>query len=92
MGLAVSPLQIKILLHYWACLDDFNEGDFFPPAIREAIDYFVSLGLLISGPEREHHEWVKYHGNREALSLYVEELCSVPIPVKQWVIPKVSKT
>lgn len=79
----MTPLQIKILLHYWACGDDFRGGDFSAPAVRDAIDHFDSLGLIVRG------EKVGYTANRAALEPYVRALEAVPLPVQQWVIPPV---
>ncbi|TXH50484.1 MAG: hypothetical protein E6Q97_20305 [Desulfurellales bacterium] len=36
----MTPLQLNILLHYYSCANDYRDGDFTAPAVREAIDWF----------------------------------------------------
>lgn len=43
----MSPLQIEILMHYYTRSTDYRNGDFAAPAVRESIDYFRRVGILV---------------------------------------------
>jgi hypothetical protein len=77
----MTPYEIEFLLHYYYSPNDFPNLDC--GAARDAIDKFLKLGLICICllPKR------RYHGNHEALEVYVNALCAVPLPVKKWVIP-----
>lgn len=45
----MSPLQIEILLCYYARCCDYRDGDFSAPAVRTEIDYFREAGYLTAG-------------------------------------------
>ena len=76
----LSPLEVEILLHYQTCASDFRDLD--APAIKSAIQDFVQMGLLYKSTFGHK----KYIANDEALSKYVEAICSVPLPKRKWVI------
>lgn len=76
----MTPIGIKILLHYWCSPDQFRDGDFSPPVVSELLSDFVDAGLLKGNP-RDGYE------PTEALGVYVEAVCSVPLPMQQWIIP-----
>ena len=82
----MTPLEIEILLHYYYSRD-YDYTNLCSPAVREACERFVELGLLeeinsCSTPLKN-----KYIGNIDALEPYVKALCSVKLPVQTWVIP-----
>lgn len=79
----MSPLQIQILLHYWACADDYHDGN-WTPFVMEVLQHFVGLGLLFDGPT----QGPRFQGNMEALRPYVEALQNIPLPVERWVMPE----
>jgi len=81
----MTPLEIEILMHYYTRGLDYRNGDFTGPAVRDAIDRFVDLGLLYAGEDTEGPEYI---GNRKALAVYVNAICSVPLPVLTWAIPQ----
>lgn len=88
----MSPLQLGILLHYYAAADDFRAGDFSAPAVREAIDTFRAdyndcnyemAGMLTTQGA--------FDGQTYSLSdrgrFYIDGLLSVPLPVQVWQMP-----
>lgn len=85
----MTPLGIEILLHY--CVSSAQFRDLDAPAVREAHEEFVRLGLLYppgafcrENPLGE----ADYRANRAALQVYVDALCAVPLPEQKWVIPE----
>lgn len=77
----MTPLQIEILMHYHCRANDYRDGDFSASAVREAIDGFRGAGLLKDSGRGRIYE------PSDGVSLYVEAICSVPLPVQQWVMP-----
>lgn len=79
----MSPLEIEILIHYY-CTMDKDVGNFDAPAVQDALKGFKELGLL---ELRNTGGNCLYQANREALTIYIDALCAVPLPEKQWIIP-----
>ena len=82
-----TPLELEILLHYYITNSDYRELN--APAIKEAIEKFVKLGLLIDNRNNKNdfcHQ--QFRSNDEALSIYVETLLNVPLPKMKWTIEK----
>jgi hypothetical protein len=80
-----TPLEVEILIHYYVSRDiDFRNLE--APAIQSAINEFVAKGLLLKDDSEDAPS--KYFGNREVLEMYVNEICSVPLPKQKWVIEK----
>lgn len=82
-ALGRSPLFIQIALGFYTQLD------YQPPpfeAQRRICEEMVRLGLLRHDPVdgATYPHFVAVH---ESLKIYVEALCSVPLPVKRWVMP-----
>ena len=77
----MTPLQLSILLHYYGHANDFRGGDFSPPAVGEALDWFIKVNML-SVP--------MFGDNKYALTkkgkFYIDYLLSVPLPTTQYVI------
>ena len=91
----MSPLKIKILLHYYSTAGQYNEGEFDAPAIREAIDEFVQLGLLKRDPPDSMCSRAdgiltaeERYKATDGVKIYVETLEAVPLPVLKWVMPE----
>jgi hypothetical protein len=84
----MTPLQLEILLHYRYHLDDFREGDFSAPAVKGAMEWFISLELLVYDPRIEQGGRQSQYRLGAAGELFVDALCNVPLPVKRWVMPK----
>jgi len=88
MGGRISPLAIGMLLHYFARTDRYaaNEPEHRDSwAVRELHQKLSRLGLIERDAEGE---WA---GVDAALRPYIEALCSVPLPVRAWVMPSNSK-
>jgi DNA integrity scanning protein DisA with diadenylate cyclase activity len=91
----MSPLKIKMLLHYYAHVQDYrDEADpahANSPAVAEAIQDFLQQELI----EERNPRWVDQPAN-DRFSQYgvtakgyamVEHLCAVQIPVCHWTQP-----
>lgn len=77
----MTPLEIQILLHYYACADDFRGGDFSAPAVGEAIAWFTQSDLL--EPTHETQDKGPEFCITERGRVYVEALRAVPLPEKR---------
>jgi len=73
----MSPYQINILLHYHACADDYKDS---APILPSTIVEFMEMGLLEEHPD----EYGRYKPT-DKLHCYCEKLCSIEMPVQQWV-------
>lgn len=88
----MSPLELSILIHYKGHADDFNDGDFSAPAVRDFIDKFIDTsdswttsGMLEQIPLEEG----KYSTYRltEKGHVFVDALCALRPPIQVWVMP-----
>jgi len=77
----LSPLKIGILLHYYCRVDDYPR--MHVPSVCVIIDEFCRLGLLYPNHDNEGVRFKKTDG----LDVYIDAICSVPLPIKKWVIP-----
>jgi hypothetical protein len=83
----MSPIGIHIMLHYYACVDDFREGDLTAPAVCDLIDAFTSEGMLEANEPPRHPGYPTKYRITERGEAYVKALCSVPYPINRWVMP-----
>ena len=77
----MTPLEIQIALTYHCTMNDFRDGDFSAPAVRESIDWFVEIGFLkLSQP------WITktLYEPTEKLHVYCKKLCSIGLPKQTW--------
>lgn len=75
----MSPLQVSILIHYHCFPSDYRDGDFSAPAVREAIDWFVSESML------KHSDKVdQLYEPTGGCHAYVNKICEVELPVLVW--------
>lgn len=82
----MTPLQLEILLHYYASLGDYREGDFSAPAVRKAIDDFKGpLGLL--RPAKENTSRGSCYVITERGRTFLNHVLELPLPVQTWVMP-----
>jgi hypothetical protein len=83
----MSPLEIEILLHYYCLPTDYRDGDFSAPAVKNAIERFRDeLNLLEPTQSMDvYHD--PHYRITERGRVFVEALCNMPLPVKQWVMP-----
>lgn len=80
----MSPLKIKILLHYHAFVDDYNGNG--SPAEKDAFGWFLEDGYL---DRNESPGVAPYDGEyrpTEKLHIYCDALCKVPEPEQRWVV------
>lgn len=82
----MTPLEIEILLHYYGHSDDYRQGDFSAPAVRDAIDRFKGHMELLE-PEGQLGQVHHMYRLTERGKVYVEALMVIPLPVKAWKMP-----
>lgn len=84
----MTPLQIDIMLHYYAMGDDYREGDFSAPAVKESIDWLDDERMILRTLSGNPQYRITDKGRA-----YVDYLCSVPLPTVKYVIeyPEVSQ-
>jgi hypothetical protein len=93
----MSPLMIKMLLHYYACARDYRDEvpgqHAASPAVKEAIEFFLEHGLIVPLFADEH--W-RTQDAMQRLSQFtvsdrgramVDAYLAVRLPVVQWVQP-----
>ena len=78
----MSPLMIKIALSYYTSTDGYKGVSLGSPAYTEAIGSFVADGMLVDSDRVEG----ELMGTKK-LEAFCEHLCTIPLPVHQWVIP-----
>lgn len=78
-----SPLVIEIVLHYHCSTVDFRDIK-SAPAVAEAIENFLSAGLL--KPDTDPATKRKYELTRGGM-MYAGALMDVPFPEQLWVVP-----
>lgn len=78
----MTPLEIEILLHYYARTNDYREGDFSAPAVRSAIDSFVDAELIVPRSKESAAYAIAERG-----TVYIDALKAVPLPTRKWVMP-----
>lgn len=85
----MTPYEIELLLWYYytpiACPKPRN--DLFYSTMK----HFVDRGLILKGPQIQNgitdSEYDKeFHGNADALKVYVDALAAVPLPVQKWIV------
>ena len=80
----MTPLEIDIMLHYYARADDYRQGDFDAPAVRQAIDIFRGpLNLLEPAEDKSYANY----RITERGKVFVQALMNVPLPVQTWAMP-----
>jgi len=79
----MSPLEIKILLHYHTIPKDYSQEHEMYSAQNEAIIKLFNKGML----KNYNGDGVQYEATAK-LHSYCEYLCEVPLPIAVWVIPE----
>lgn len=81
-----TPLEMQILLHYYYSPEDYRQGDYSAPAVRQAINSFRDeLGLIREKSERDGYGLYEITERGRVL---VDAALETPLPVQVWVIPK----
>lgn len=86
MTTLVTPLMLKIALHYHCTqVTDYGaeDGSHFKPAVEAALTMLHDRGLLV----KTGSDSPKYR-RTEALTVWVDAMRKVPLPVRKWVIPE----
>lgn len=78
----MTPFELDILLHYYACCDDHPVVRNNPPIWAETREMFLSLGLL-----SVCNEGSATYKQTERLVVFIEHICGIPLPVQKWVMP-----
>lgn len=79
----MTPSDIEVLLHFYTCPEPHPRED--APAVRDAINGFLTAGLLIRRPSsRPCDVYEVTDGGR----MLVEMLCATPFPERRWVDPR----
>src|SRR3990167_7355510 len=84
----MSPLEIEILLHYYYCQGDYQDGDFSAPAVKNAIERFRDEYNLVEPTQSMDVYHDPHYRITERGRVFVEALCNMPLPVKTWVMPE----
>lgn len=79
----MTPLQLEILVWYYGHGDDYRDGDFRAPAVRDAIDAFHERDGLIRISARSG----LCYEITERGKIFVEHLMAQPLPEQQWIMP-----
>ena len=82
----MSPLGIEMLLHYHTRCEDYRQGDFSAPSVRELMDYFLGVGML-EPATGQYSNWGMQYQPTEGTRVYVDALKALQLPVKKWVMP-----
>jgi hypothetical protein len=80
----MTPLQIEIMLHYYARTEDYRFGDFSAPTVKEAIEVFCR-GDMLNFTNKADYPNAAYVITEKGRA-YVDYLRSVPLPVVKYVI------
>lgn len=79
----MTPLEIQIALTYHCTANDFRDGDFSAPAVRDVIDWFVEIGFLrLNAPGLSASNAI--YIPMEKLHVYCKKLCSIGLPKQVW--------
>lgn len=85
----MTPLHLDICLHYYSRANQYRDGDFSAPAVRDALGYLCCEGLLMPDPPG-HHSSVRpnKYARTERLAAFVSLLLKTPLPVRKWADPR----
>jgi len=80
----MSPLKLRMLLHYYSGPGDFMDGLFHAPAVRSAIDDLRDKDFLIEYGDTDICTTYRLTDRGKA---FVHALCRLPLPVQCWRMP-----
>ena len=80
----MTPLEIKILLHYHAYADDYKGNG--STSEKEAVARFSHTGYLIKNDMSEQSTEARKYKGTGKLHVYCDALCKVPEPEQRWVV------
>jgi hypothetical protein len=79
----MTPLEIQIALTYHATANDFRDGDFTAPAVRDTIDRFVKIGFLKLNTKTNPDVHTIYVPTK-MLHAYCHKLTTIGLPKQVW--------
>lgn len=78
----MTPFELDILLHYYSCAGDHPVVQNNPPIWSETREMFLKYGLLSIATEG-----TATYKRTERLTVYIDHICSLPLPVQEWRMP-----
>src|SRR5687768_9167382 len=87
-GLAVSPYEINVILHYYSRVGDHDDMERNPPGWGQTMALFTDNGLIRRAVYRDERH-PRCYELTERGTAYCEALQRVPLPVQVWVTPAV---
>jgi hypothetical protein len=88
----VSPIKLKVLLHYYCCPGPFCKSNPESPASTDAIDFWVNRDMLEEDFDRTLEEDPDLdYAITEKGKVYVEAVLNTPFPIKTWIVPTITK-
>jgi hypothetical protein len=83
----MTPLELEIAIHYATKAGGYREGDFLSKSVMEAIRWLETQGM-IEEPCGTQGPGPKKYQATDKLKFFVDHLCTIPLPVCSWAIPK----
>ena len=78
----MTPLEIQIALTYHSTANDFRDGDFSAPAVRDTITWFEEIGFIRLRTAADAGDSI--YTATEKLHVYCRKLCSIGLPKQMW--------
>lgn len=85
----MTPLQIKMMLHYYAIAAPYSKEDedhANSPAVTEQREWLLNADMLRYSSKSSSESSSGYEVTERG-EAFVDALCSLPLPVSKWVIP-----
>lgn len=76
----MSPLEIKILLHYYYSPEGVDYPEPVSQAYSDAIAKFCAHGICYLSEDQ------KVYANPSAIEAYAKAVMAIPLPTQKWVI------
>lgn len=82
----MTPLALSILLHYYCGGDDYRQGDFTAPAVRDTITQHLLQKMLDNAQGDDERAYCISERGR----VFIDHLLSQPLPVQAWAMSRES--
>jgi hypothetical protein len=82
----MTPLQIQMLLHFHGCMAPFPNIEY--PSQQDALEMFRQAEMITIRLADEGGKYPQGYALTDRGRAFVEAVCSLPFPVKQWVMPE----
>lgn len=80
----MSPLYLRILLHYFTFSTDYHDGDFRAPGVRDAVNWLAEEGELLEVNDAYLTAGLPAYRLSEKGRFFVSKLCSLQVPFATW--------